>query len=79
VNSTTTNLLHRLRQARVAMLRAQLAVTGAQILFWVALIGVLLGIGVRALSRRAPVEADAHPATTTASPPDIDGAATSSP
>ena len=61
------------------MLRAQLAVTSAQILFWVALIGVLLAIGARALNRRTDVEADAHSATTTASPPDIDSAATSSP
>lgn len=61
------------------MLRAQLAVTGAQILFWVTLIGILLGIGARALNRRNAVEADAHPAANTASTPDIDSAATSSP
>jgi hypothetical protein len=46
-NSTTRGLVHRLRQARAVALRAQLAMTGAQVLFWVALVGVLLGLALR--------------------------------
>jgi LPXTG-motif cell wall-anchored protein len=45
-------LAHRLRQARAVALRAELAVTGAQILFWLALIGVLAGLALRLLRRR---------------------------
>ncbi|OBK49702.1 hypothetical protein [Mycobacterium sp. 1081908.1] len=46
-------LAHRLRQARAVALRAQLALTGAQILFWVALIGAPVGLALRARRRRA--------------------------
>ncbi|OBG31802.1 hypothetical protein A5673_26275 [Mycobacterium sp. E3198] len=45
-------LAHRLRQARAVALRAELAVTGAQILFWAALLGVLAGLVLR-LRRRS--------------------------
>jgi hypothetical protein len=48
------------------MLRAELALTGAQILFWVALIGVLLGLGARVLKGRRSV--GAHAVGNTASP-----------
>jgi hypothetical protein len=47
VNTTTRGLVHRVRQARTVVLRTQLALTGAQILFWVALVGVLLGVALR--------------------------------
>ena len=46
-DSTTRALVHRLRQARALVLRTQLAWTGAQILFWVALVGVLVGAALR--------------------------------
>jgi hypothetical protein len=51
VKTTLKALIHRLRQARAMALRAELAVTGAQILFWAALIGVLAGLALR-LRRR---------------------------
>ncbi|WP_156766723.1 hypothetical protein [Mycobacterium sp. E2327] len=47
-----TALVHRLRQARGVLLRAQLALTGAQILFWVTLIGAPVGLALRARQRR---------------------------
>jgi hypothetical protein len=53
VNSTTTTLVQRLRQARALLLRAQLALTGAQILFWVASIGIVLAVALRLLRRRS--------------------------
>jgi hypothetical protein len=63
-NSTTRVLVHRLRQARAVALRAQLALTGAQILFWVTLVGVLVGLALRmrrhwALRDDAPDDASA--------------------
>ncbi|WP_118915524.1 hypothetical protein [Mycobacterium shigaense] len=64
MNSTTTKIVHRLRQARVVILRAQLAVTGAQLLLWVALIGVLVGLGTRVLGRRRHARANAVASTT---------------
>jgi hypothetical protein len=45
--------VQRLRQARTVLLRAQLALTAAQFLFWAALIGVVLTIAVRVLRRRS--------------------------
>jgi hypothetical protein len=45
--------VHRLRQARAVLQRAQLALTGAQFLFWVALIGGVLITAVRLLRRRS--------------------------
>jgi hypothetical protein len=45
--------VQRLRQARAVLLWAQLALTGAQFLFWVALIGVVLTTAVRVLRRRS--------------------------
>jgi hypothetical protein len=42
-----------LRQARTVLLRAQIALTGAQFLFWAALIGVVLTTAVRVLRRRS--------------------------
>jgi hypothetical protein len=45
--------VQRLRQARAVLLRAQLALTGAQFLFWVALTGVVLTTAVRVLRRRS--------------------------
>ncbi|ORW27264.1 hypothetical protein AWB91_02860 [Mycobacterium paraense] len=52
MKTTLKALMHRLRQARAMALRAELAVTGAQILFWAALIGVLAGLALR-LRRRS--------------------------
>jgi len=54
---TTTAIAHRLRQARALALRAELAMTIAQILFWVSLIGVAVGLAAwahRRLSRGEP-------------------------
>jgi hypothetical protein len=45
--------VQRLRQTRAVLLRAQIALTGAQFLFWVALIGVVLTTVVRVLRRRS--------------------------
>jgi LPXTG-motif cell wall-anchored protein len=45
--------VQRLRQARAVLLRAQLALTGAQFLFWVALIGVVLTTALWVLRRRS--------------------------
>jgi hypothetical protein len=65
MNTKARAVMHRLRQARTAALRVELALTGAQILFWVALIGVLVGLALRLRSRRTrresptPGEADA--------------------
>ncbi|MCV7089097.1 hypothetical protein [Mycobacterium interjectum] len=47
MNATFAALAHRLRQARAVASRAELAVMGAQILFWAALIGVLACLGLR--------------------------------
>ncbi len=47
MKTTLKALVHRLRQARALAVRAELAVTGAQILFWAALIGVLAGLALR--------------------------------
>jgi hypothetical protein len=66
MNSTTKKIAHRLRQARVAMLRTQLALTGAQILFWLTLIGVVLGVAARVLNGRR--RAGAHAVGSTPSP-----------
>ncbi len=56
MKTTLRALVHRLRQARAVALRAELAVAGAQILFWAALIGVLAGLalGLRRLGRTPP-------------------------
>jgi len=51
--------VQRLRQARAVLLRAQLALTGAQFLFWVALIGVVLTTAARARRRRSGGMSDA--------------------
>ena len=51
--TTTKALVHRLRQARTVLLRAQLAMTGAQILFWVVLAGVVVGLALRVWRRRS--------------------------
>ncbi|OBG24726.1 hypothetical protein A5764_08470 [Mycobacterium sp. 852002-51057_SCH5723018] len=57
--------MHRLRQARAWALRAQVAVTGAQILFWAALIGVIAGLALRArhhrTRRESPSSGEAEP------------------
>lgn len=52
MKTTLKALAHRLRQARAVALRAELAVTAAQILFWIALIGVLAGLALRLRRRR---------------------------
>jgi hypothetical protein len=52
VKTTLKALVHRLRQARSAVLRAQLALTGAQILFWAALIAAPVALALRARERR---------------------------
>ncbi|WP_156771920.1 hypothetical protein [Mycobacterium sp. 1245805.9] len=54
MKTTSRALVHRLRQARAVVLRAELALTGAQILFWVALIGVPVGLALRARRAAAP-------------------------
>lgn len=54
-----------MRQARTVALRAELALTGAQILFWVALIGVLAGLALRLRRRRRIPAQQATPADTT--------------
>ncbi len=69
MKTTLKALVHRLRQARAVALRAELAVTGAQILFWAALIGVLAGLALRLrrLGRTPPQQpssADTTPAAT---------------
>ncbi|OBF62506.1 hypothetical protein A5787_16370 [Mycobacterium sp. 852002-50816_SCH5313054-b] len=67
MKTTLKALAHRLRQVRAVALRAELAVTGAQILFWAALIGVLAGLALRLRRRRRtpplqPSPAQAAPA-----------------
>jgi hypothetical protein len=62
VKTTLRALVHRLRQARSAVLRAQLALTGAQMLFWVALIGTPVALALRArqrMRRDLPTSGDA--------------------
>jgi hypothetical protein len=66
VGATLRALVHRLRQARAVVLRAELAVTVAQILFWGALIGVLAGLALRARRHRSRRE---HPNRTWDEPP----------
>ncbi|SPM31435.1 hypothetical protein [Mycobacterium terramassiliense] len=63
MKTTWNALAHRMRQARTVALRAELALTGAQILFWVALIGVLAGLALRVRRRRIPAQ-QATPADT---------------
>lgn len=58
-NTTLKALAHRLRQARGVALRAELAVTGAQILFWAALVGVLAGLALRLRRPQQPSPAAA--------------------
>jgi hypothetical protein len=58
-------LVRRVRQAGAVVLRAQQALTGAQILFWVALIGVLAGLALRVRRRRRITAQQAAPADTT--------------
>lgn len=65
MKTTLRALAHRLRQARAVALRAELAVTGAQILFWVALIGVLAGLAMRLRRRRRIPAQQATSAETT--------------
>lgn len=64
--NTTKALAHRVRQLRGAVLRAEVALTVAQVLFWMTLVGVLVGLGLRAARRRtesrAPDPADEKPA-----------------
>lgn len=43
---------------RSVVLRAELAVTGAQILFWAALIGVVAGLALRAWTRHRQSQAE---------------------
>ncbi len=69
MKTTLKALAHRLRQVRAVALRAELAVTGAQILFWLALIGVVAGLVLRLRRRRQnplqqPTSADTTPAAT---------------
>ena len=52
MDSTAKAVVHRLCQARAWALRAQLAATSAQILFWAALIGVIAGLALRARHHR---------------------------
>jgi hypothetical protein len=52
MDSKAHTVVHRLRQARTAALRAELAVTAAQILFWAALIGLVAGLALRLRHRR---------------------------
>jgi hypothetical protein len=52
VKTTLRAPVHRLRQARSAVLRAQLALTGAQILFSAVLIGAPVALALRARQRR---------------------------
>ncbi|HTY33812.1 hypothetical protein [Mycobacterium sp.] len=59
MKTTFNALVHRLRQARAMALRAELAVTGAQILFWMALIGVVAGLALRLWTRHR--QADPEP------------------
>lgn len=70
MGTTAQAVVRRLRQARAAALRAQLAVTAAQILFWGTLIGVFAGLALRAWRRRSrsvtPTSVEAEP---TAPPP----------
>lgn len=60
------------------MLRAQLALTGAQILFWLALIGVVLGVAARVLkrSRRVGAHTVGGPPSPTSFPASADREAT---
>jgi hypothetical protein len=75
VNSTTTTLVQRLRQARGLFLRAQLALTGAQILLWVAAIGIVLAVALRLQRRRSGGDSPVDPGTGAA--PDAVASATS--
>lgn len=71
MQTTLKAVAHRLRQARAVALRAELAVTGAQILFWVALIGVLAGLALRLRRRRRiPPQQPSSAETTPAVPAD---------
>ncbi|WP_155767813.1 hypothetical protein [Mycobacterium asiaticum] len=49
----TKAVAHRLGQARSALLRAQLALTLSQLLFWVSLIGGVVGAALLFVRRRA--------------------------
>jgi hypothetical protein len=65
VNTKLSALVYRLRRARAMALRAELAMTGAQILFWLTLIGALVAVGVRLRRRLSqpelPKPAEAEP------------------
>jgi hypothetical protein len=52
--NTTKTLAHRLRRVRAVVLRAELALTIAQILSWISLIGVPVGLALWAHHRRTP-------------------------
>jgi hypothetical protein len=51
VTITTKEAVHRVRQARKVAVRTQLALTGAQILFWVALTGGVVALALVAWRR----------------------------
>jgi hypothetical protein len=54
--TTTKAVAHRVRQARTAALRAQLALTLTQLLLWVSLIGVVIAAALWAKRRIMPGE-----------------------
>lgn len=60
-------LAHRVRQARKAVLRVEVAVVAAQVLFWVTLVAIPVALALRARQRRIsfsgrPATADIEPA-----------------
>ncbi|MBW0020079.1 MAG: hypothetical protein JO236_21405 [Mycobacterium sp.] len=67
---TTKALVHRARQARIALLRTELALTLAQILFWAALIGGATGLALWARHRLTRAEPMDHADGGAARPPD---------
>ncbi|MCV7101575.1 hypothetical protein [Mycobacterium palustre] len=69
MGSKAPAVVHRLRQARAAALRVELAVTGAQILFWAALIGLLAGLALRWRHHRTRREAPTPKEADAAAPP----------
>lgn len=70
MTATAKALVHRLRQIRKTALRAELAVTAAQVLFWTALIAVPAGalLLARRRTRNEPAPWSPPPASAHHSP-----------